>query len=56
MTGHPYMNATTPVPGPMVGLGLNEGGMGERKKMTPADVIYRIATVTAVISLLATVL
>jgi hypothetical protein len=46
MTGHQYINATTPVRGPM----------GEKKAMTPADVIYRIATVTAVISLLATVL
>ena len=56
MMGHQYMNATTPAPGPAIGLGMNEGGMGAKKGMTPADVIYRIATVTAVISLLASVL
>ena len=40
----------------MVGLGVDKNGMGEKKELTTADVIYRIATVTAVISLLASVL
>jgi hypothetical protein len=54
MTGHQYISGATPVPGPVVGLDKN--GMGEKKELTPADVVYRIATVTAVISLLASVL
>jgi hypothetical protein len=55
MTGHQYISGATPVPGPAAGWGANKG-MGEKKELTPADVIYRIATVTAVISLLASVL
>ncbi len=59
MTGHQCGGETTRIPGSVVGMGLNQDGAGlnaEKVGLTTEDVIYKIATVTAVISLLATVL
>jgi hypothetical protein len=57
MTGHQCVSGATASRGCDLDLGSNAGLKDEGKtRMTPADFIYRIATLTAVIFLLATVL
>jgi hypothetical protein len=60
ITGHQYTGGATPTSGSGIEMGLNGNGtdlkMAAKKAVTAEDVVYRIATVTAVISLLATVL
>ena len=60
ITGHRYTGGATPTSGSGIEMGLNGNGadlkIATKKAVTAEDVVYRIATVTAVISLLATVL
>jgi hypothetical protein len=57
MTGHQYAGGT-PTPNPGIGMGLNQDIAGqdgaEKKGAKTEDVVYRIAALTAAISLLAT--
>jgi hypothetical protein len=60
ITGHQYTGGATPTSGSGIGMGLSGNGaelkFAANKAVTAEDVVYRIATVTAVISLLATLL
>ncbi len=58
-TGQQCINGTGIQLGNELDLGQNNGlraGNEEQTRMTPADVIYRVATVTAVLYLLVSVL
>ena len=58
ISGHQYSGGATPISGSGAGIS-HEGAelkIAPKKAVTAEDVIYRIAAVTAAISLLATVL
>ena len=58
--GHECVDGAGSVGDGCLGFGLDDGGVGTeavvKAGMAPADFIYRIATVTAVIYMLATLL
>ncbi len=60
ITGHQYTGGATHITGSGIEIGLSGDGaelkFAAKKQVTAEDVVYRIATVTAVISLLATLL